>query len=354
LLLLTPIIAGPAAPDHIKPMLLLLVAMLKNPAFPIFLPCSFDAVDLAVGAECSIELQKVSTCFVTPPVFRAELVRRALAVSWSVTFCTYEFTGLLKVCIRNMEDVTDEIWMVNNAPKRKTVDPVLKMVRELDKAPTLAFGRRPAQARAAGLPARPRAPRAVDVDDMGVVDVAIMAVDDDDDGADLPDGEVESGGESGHGDAGGELMHGSPPFDEDGEAADHGGCRPGSSRDGVEEDVADLGLHDDGPAPHEDVVAEIAVLPDLRWSSDDFQVRDESGLIIGRIKPLHVGTPKEAISFYCRHHGCSVPLRRSAQAPTTAQSVRWFSQGVQLGRGKEFRRQHEELFRQMLRDLALT
>jgi hypothetical protein len=59
-------------------------------------------------------------------------------------------------------------------------------------------------------------------------------------------------------------------------------------------------------APPEEVI-DAARMP--RWDTTTCQVM-EDGRSIGRIKPMHVNTSKEAVSVYCRLHKCSPPLRR--------------------------------------------
>ncbi len=93
---------------------------------------------------------------------------------------------------------------------------------------------------------------------------------------------------------------------------------------------------------------------ELRWSATDYQVRDAASEIIGRIKPVRQGERSEAISVYCRHHGCTVPLKRTAASLSQAQIVQWFADGVQFGRGNEFRERHQNMYNQMLRDAGLV
>ena len=102
------------------------------------------------------------------------------------------------------------------------------------------------------------------------------------------------------------------------------------------------------------VAARKALDRELRWSPSDYQVRDATGNIIGRIKPMRVGAPSEAISVYCRHHGCSVPLRRTANSLSQTQIIQWFADGVQLGKGREFRTKHQNMYSQALRDAGLV
>lgn len=53
----------------------------------------------------------------------------------------------------------------------------------------------------------------------------------------------------------------------------------------------------------------LAALP--RWDTATWQVYDGER-IIGRVKPMHAGTTWEAVSEYCRLHGCQPPLRRAS------------------------------------------
>ena len=83
------------------------------------------------------------------------------------------------------------------------------------------------------------------------------------------------------------------------------------------------------------------------WDPKDFQVRD-GGVIIGRIKPTHENSPKEAISVYCRLHGCSVPLRRVCQCPPMPQILDWFNAGLHdVPKGQVGKAQHLSLWKAM-------
>jgi hypothetical protein len=73
-----------------------------------------------------------------------------------------------------------------------------------------------------------------------------------------------------------------------------------------------------------------------------------SNAIIGRIKELHANTPKEAVSYYCRLHGCSPPLQRLHLAPSTASVLQWFARGQDLGSGRQHKDAHMGMFRELL------
>ena len=57
--------------------------------------------------------------------------------------------------------------------------------------------------------------------------------------------------------------------------------------------------------------------------------KDNKGAILGRIKPVRPGAKDEAISVYCRRHGCSKMLRPT-QAPDQANLLAWFRDGKDI------------------------
>jgi hypothetical protein len=85
------------------------------------------------------------------------------------------------------------------------------------------------------------------------------------------------------------------------------------------------------------------------WNPGTCQVTlPGSTQILGRIKPIHPNTSKEAVSIYCRLHQCAPPLRRLATAPTNAQILRWFLAGKeQCPGGTQGRAEHLRLFKTM-------
>ena len=57
--------------------------------------------------------------------------------------------------------------------------------------------------------------------------------------------------------------------------------------------------------------------------------KDNKGAILGSIKPVRPGAKDEAISVYCRRHGCSKMLRPT-QAPDQANLLAWFRDGKDI------------------------
>ena len=70
---------------------------------------------------------------------------------------------------------------------------------------------------------------------------------------------------------------------------------------------------------------------------------DNTGGIIGRIKPTKINTPGEVIACYCRMHTCS-KIVRVRQAPSQAQILAWFSAGRHVPNGKAHRAAHMRLW----------
>ena len=81
----------------------------------------------------------------------------------------------------------------------------------------------------------------------------------------------------------------------------------------------------------------------------DYQVRDGEGKILGRIKPMHEGTPKWCLSVYCRLHQCSPPLQRASKAPPSSAILQWFHDAHDLPVGKEGQAAHMKRFHDMTR-----
>ena len=106
-------------------------------------------------------------------------------------------------------------------------------------------------------------------------------------------------------------------------------------------------------APPDDIVAAVAEadaenadLPTLNHS--DNKVRDPSGTIIGAVTIMHPNTKGEAVSVYCRLHGCKAPCKRLHQAPSTVQILRWFKRGyTELSRNRLDREAHLQMYRDL-------
>ena len=67
------------------------------------------------------------------------------------------------------------------------------------------------------------------------------------------------------------------------------------------------------------------------------------GPVIGRISVLHKNTPKEAISVYCRRHGCS-KLVRVVKAPSHDRIMEWFAAGLDIQARRCYQSPHSRLW----------
>jgi len=118
--------------------------------------------------------------------------------------------------------------------------------------------------------------------------------------------------------------------------------------------AADAASDDDGLGNDAEWCEAVNAVRHPVWNVDTCDVVDpQTNAVLGRIKPMHVGTEREAVSVYCRIHQCRVPLQRLHTAPSTAQILEWFWQGQQLGRGKEHQSEHVRMFRQLTKRAAL-
>jgi len=66
--------------------------------------------------------------------------------------------------------------------------------------------------------------------------------------------------------------------------------------------------------------------------------------VLGRISLIKQGTPAEAVSLYCRMHGCSL-MRRVIQSPSHQQTMKWFLDGMSLPRDRNpaVQRRHKDM-----------
>ena len=66
--------------------------------------------------------------------------------------------------------------------------------------------------------------------------------------------------------------------------------------------------------------------------------------VLGRISLIKQGTPAEAVSLYCRMHGCSL-MRRVTQSPSHQQTMKWFLDGMSLPRDRNpaVQRRHKDM-----------
>jgi hypothetical protein len=328
-----------------------------------------------------------------------EMVR--MAAHFSVEELKYEFIALNRLLVLGVEDATDKLAGIRTAPVKKTTDPVFAFASKIgmEKKAT-----RPPPPQRDGSPKRRRVVRPVLGDDPGERDDGDQhgrSGDDDDDEVDdrggdsaaeapddVPRGHVgdsddvavdlldvagESVPESSNSRLGGQpsssssrpdlgavivhgaggVVHGAGASSSSSSGPSTGGAHAASSSSGVvaplvrlDEEIADV--HEE-PPDAEWVAANVAIeLP--RWNPENHQVTDaETGAILGRIKEMHLGTTKEAISVYCRLHGCSPPLQRTATSPTNQQLVMWFNRGIELGRGPQHKAEHIRMFKELLR-----
>ena len=82
------------------------------------------------------------------------------------------------------------------------------------------------------------------------------------------------------------------------------------------------------------------------YSAENGYVREHAAphAILGRISVIREGTPRAAISLYCRRHGCSI-LRTVDKAPSRDSCLRWFQAGLDVptGRTAALRKRHADL-----------
>jgi hypothetical protein len=106
--------------------------------------------------------------------------------------------------------------------------------------------------------------------------------------------------------------------------------------------------------PPADVAADFAAIGLPVYDPITCQVVRPGGVVLGRIKPMHVGTAKAAQSVYCRMHGCAPPLQRRAQAFTVEQLLQWFHDGEELptsyAQKAQSKADHLRMFRKIGRD----
>ncbi len=64
---------------------------------------------------------------------------------------------------------------------------------------------------------------------------------------------------------------------------------------------------------------------------------------------MHIGTPRECMSCYCRGHTCGPPLINVSEAPSIREYLLWFEEGLALPGGKDGKSAHLVLFTKMRR-----
>jgi hypothetical protein len=108
----------------------------------------------------------------------------------------------------------------------------------------------------------------------------------------------------------------------------------------------------DGPEPEPGLEDALAAIDDMpRYDPASYQVLlPPHGRILGRIKPLHLGTPKEAVSVYCRIHGCAPGLRTRKNAHSVEAMLSWFQEGIDLPHGAPGKAAHLRAWQLIRRD----
>eukprot|EP00959_Pyramimonas_sp_CCMP1952_P380172 7964386-Pyramimonas_sp.AAC.1 len=74
-------------------------------------------------------------------------------------------------------------------------------------------------------------------------------------------------------------------------------------------------------------------------------------LPVGSLSIMRKNEPGEALSVYCRIHGCKCPPAPVARAPTTDAVLAWFLAGLELPKGAPGRAAHAAMYRDLLNSL---
>ena len=289
--------------------LFLVAAASKKPLFPVLVPCSTDAGGvlpggLSAGMRFKLDNQAVENGSLNfhGPADVANALHDCGATGWRVDLVSYCFVNLLLCEISAVEEVTDRLDRKGQRPmlaKAQDQDPTLKLIGEVEAEPP-----------------EPKAKRykvkhgAIEVKARKAKQAANQASD----------------------------------------SSSSSSCSETQAVESVVEAAAPVGAEPPAPAEVAGDIQEAAAEV-LQWDPADFQVRDASGRIVGRVKPLHQGVHgKEAVSCYCRLHACAVPLLGAAQAPPVATYVSWLAKGRELPAGAGSKSAHLSLWRQMLRE----
>ncbi len=117
----------------------------------------------------------------------------------------------------------------------------------------------------------------------------------------------------------------------------------------VDLDAADAGDNIDTSSSSggsdEDGEPEDSDLPSYNPLTGQVTTRSEVPEPLGRISLIKIGTPAEAVSIYCRRHGCSI-MKRCAQSPSHPALLEWFKAGLDIPKGHEpgLSSKHKRLF----------
>ena len=130
---------------------------------------------------------------------------------------------------------------------------------------------------------------------------------------------------------------GDPSEDEESDAggvAEAGG--PMAETDDAVDEGSGLPAVDEGPG-----------LPHIDAQGSVLNPADEKD-IWGRISIMKEGTPGEAVSLYCRRHGCAL-MRKTATAPSRSAMLRWFALGQDLPKTRDVAVQarHKRMFQDL-------
>lgn len=125
--------------------------------------------------------------------------------------------------------------------------------------------------------------------------------------------------------------------------------------DGLGDDGADEGLQgveidalDAFDAAEDSECEDAPDVPDLPHydlGSGRVTSRDDPPEPLGRISLIKVGTPQEAVSVYCRRHGCSF-MKGCRVAPSNDDMLAWFRAGMEIPKGRDpaLQTRHKRLF----------
>jgi len=290
--------------------LLLMIAKSMAPQTPVFLDCEVvggSAPDGLPEAGCLVQINLAGSPRMRVP---ADLTKECSANgngSMKIRSVRYECVTLQTLKVLRVDDDISENLRPDKA-KAKARDREFDLVKDWDKLKPATKQRRTSL----GKRRRSRTPAPVETEQARAED-DLCAGRSGDDAPTAPD-EIAS------------LFDGDTASEDDPDGGD----------------VAAGALREIGEAERE-----MMELP--TWMPESFQVVDRhSSQVLGRIKPIHPSTSKEAISIYCRLHQCQPPLRRLATAPTNRQILRWFHAGQRdCPAGRSGQVEHLRLFKSM-------
>ena len=312
--------------------LLMMAARSKSPQAPVFLDCDTVADDgegglPVVGTTIKVKLE----CVCNGTLYRRMAER--LVGNVGIQSLDYDWQTLDTLKVTEVKSDISEHFQSSRAEKTENKDKDFELVRDWDKTKlkrkgqkeATASGRRP-RAGTAELPASGE-----ELDE----DVALPLLGEDAGEAITADAADDSSEDSEQAAGASQPARGSGSGSSQSTAALQG--VPG---DEALEASAVLSLAQEAQEERD-------ALP--VWDPASMSVKDQdTGTVVGSIKGLHSGTPKECVSIYCRLHACSPPLRRIATAPSNHDILSWFRAGQQeCPPGKAGREAHLKLFRTM-------